>query len=50
MKRVVSYVVFFVVVIVSWVVFAQQQKTQSTVVPAQVTASIESQPGTSVGR
>lgn len=38
------YVILFVIVIVSWVVFAQQRKTQTTATPAQTTASVESQP------
>ncbi len=37
------YVILFVIVIVSWGVFAQQRRAQRTAAPAQTTTSIESQ-------
>lgn len=43
MRRV-FYAILFVVVIVSWGVFAQQRKTQVTAGPAQAATSIESEP------
>ncbi|MHC1743390.1 MAG: hypothetical protein AB9873_10210 [Syntrophobacteraceae bacterium] len=50
MKRVVWYVLFFAVVIVSWAVFAQQRKTLTAAGPAQTTASPQSHSAASAGR